>query len=265
MFFIKEGEVTVLINGSSVASLSSGEIFGEISLFYDVKRTATIRATKDNTMVGVLTRSRFEALLKSSQPYSHDLIYRLYNTLPERLRNLNDKYKTVINALDLIMDGEKKEIPATDPILRSNLKPKEDLVPTLSQEEAKGVLKEMKLFKKDELVFAEGEKGEGAYLILEGKVKVLTFSKDYEEIVLGELGRGEVFGEMALIDDKPRSASIVAITPCKVGFIDKKGFNEFIETRSDLAFRFMGFICLSLFKRILRLDSVYADIKRAFG
>lgn len=265
MFFIKEGEVTVFINGSSVASPSSGEIFGEISLFYDIKRTATIRAAKDKTKVGVLTRSGFEILLKNSQPYSHDLIYRLYNILPERLRHLNDKYRTVINALSLIIDDGEKEIPRVEHILQSDIKPKKDLIPTLTQEDAKTVFRELMLFKEDEIVFAKGDRGEGAYLILEGKVKAITFSKNYEEIVLGELGRDEIFGEMALIDDKPRSASIVTVTPCKVGFIDKKRFNEFIGTRSDLAFSFMAFICLSLFRRILGLDKIYADIKRAYG
>ncbi|MBW1861719.1 MAG: cyclic nucleotide-binding domain-containing protein [Deltaproteobacteria bacterium] len=265
MFFIQEGEVTVFINGSPVASLGSGEIFGEISLFYDVKRTATIKAAKDNTRVGILTRSGFEVLLKNSQPYSYDLIYRLYNILPERLRNLNDKYKTVINALNLIMDGNKKEIPGVDHIIQSEIKSKKELLSTLTQKETKSVFKELKIFNKDDLIFAEGDRGEGAYLILEGKVKAVTFSKDYEEIVLGELGKDEIFGEMALIDDRPRSASIVTVTPCKVGFVDKQEFNEFIETRSDLAFRFMAFICLSLFRRILRLDRIYADTKKAFG
>jgi len=99
---------------------------------------------------------------------------------------------------------------------------------------------------------------------VEGKVKAVTFSSDYKEIELGELDEGEVFGEMALIDNKPRSASILTVTPCKVAFIDNKAFNEFMESRSELAFRLMGFICLSLFWRILRLDKFYADIKKAF-
>ena len=264
MYFIKEGEVTVFINGFPVASLTPGEIFGEISLFYNVKRTASIKAAKDKTKIGILTRNGFETVLKGSQPYSYDLIYRLYNILPERLRNLNEKYKTVVSALNLIRSGDKMETMGFDHIMQKEIKPKKDLFPTITQEEARTVFRELKAFDRDQFIFAEGDRGDGAYLILEGKVKAVTFSKDYKEIILGELGSNEIFGEMALIDEKPRSASIVTITPCKVAFIARKEFNEFAENGSELAFRLMAFICLSLFRRILLLDQIYADMKKAF-
>ena len=115
------------------------------------------------------------------------------------------------------------------------------------------------------IIFAEGDPADGAYFIMKGKVRAVTFSKSYEEIVLGELGEGDIFGEMALIDDKPRSASIVTTTPCKVAYVEKKLFNQIIEIRNDLAFRLMAFICLSLFRRILSLDKGYADLKKKLG
>ena len=90
-------------------------------------------------------------------------------------------------------------------------------------------------------------------------------SAEDEKIVLGEFGRGEIFGEMALIDNKPRSASVVTITPCKCAFMEKKAFSKYIETRSDLAFRLKAFICLSLFERIIMLDQEYVDLKREIG
>jgi len=260
MCFIKEGGVTVSINSSPMASLMPGEIFGEISLFYNVARTATIKASVDKTKIGVLSRYGFEELLESSKPYAYDLIYRLYNILPERLRNLNDKYKTAMGALNLILE-DKREIPGRDS-LHFETRLGSDFFPTLTQKDAKSLFQEQRNFETDQPIFSEGDKADGAYYILEGNVKAVTFSKDHEEIILGKLGKDDIFGEMALIDDKPRSASIVTTTPCKVGFVDKKSFSEFTETRSDLAFRLMSFICLSLFKRILTLDKFYGDIKQ---
>ncbi|RLB83964.1 MAG: hypothetical protein DRH17_00345 [Deltaproteobacteria bacterium] len=262
MYFIKEGEVTVYIDRSSVASLGPGEIFGEISLFYNVNRSATIKAAKERTKVGVLTRNGLENLFKSGQSYAYDLTYRLYNILPERLRNLNDKYKAAIRALHLIFDGDEKKIPSLDHIQMETNREKSDFFPTLFQNEARRIYQEVKVFDAEQVIFAEGDKGDGAYFIMEGKVKVVALSSNFKEILLGELGEGEIFGEMALIDEKPRSASVVTITPCKMAFISKNTFNAFIETRSELAFRLMGFICLSLFRRILRLDSLYSDIKK---
>ena len=101
-----------------------------------------------------------------------------------------------------------------------------------------------------------------AYFIIEGRVKVVAASQGLKEVLLGELGEGEIFGEMALIDEKPRSASVVTLVPCRLAVIDKAAFNQFMEARSELAFRLMAFICLSLFRHILRLDRLYSDIKR---
>ncbi len=261
MYLIKEGEVNVFINSSHLAVLSPGEIFGEISLFYNVKRTATIKAAKNKTLLGILTREDFEALLKRSEPFTYDLIYRLYSILPDRLRNLNDKYKMAIDALKLIIDGEKVE-RSLFPYTMKEIKPELGLFDGLTQEEIREVFKDLKKYDRDQLIFAEGDVADGVYYIIEGRVKAVTFSSDYKEIELGELGEGEIFGEMALIDSKPRSASIITITPCKVAFINNKDFNKFMESQSELAFRLMGFICLSIFWRILKLDKIYADIKK---
>ncbi len=261
MYFVKEGEVTVFLNGSPMASLGSGEIFGEISLFYNVQRSATVKAAKQKTRIGVLTREGLENLFKNHQPYADDLIYRLYKILPKRLRNLNDKYKTAIPALHLFFDGYDKEIPSLDDIPTDTKQKEADFFPTLSEDEARSICEEVKAYDPDQVVFAEGDKGDAAYCIIEGRVKVVAESPDCKEILLAELGEGEIFGEMALIDDKPRSASIVTLTPCKAAYMSKHAFNEFIETRSETALRLMGFICLSLFRHILRLDRLYSGIK----
>ncbi|MFH1083769.1 MAG: cyclic nucleotide-binding domain-containing protein, partial [Pseudomonadota bacterium] len=264
MYYIKEGTAAVLLGDNLLATLKPGEIFGEISLFYNVARTATVKAAADLTEVGVLNRSGFEALLMGSQPHSYDLIYRLFSILPERLRNLNEKYRMAINALSLITKGRKVKMgggKGMDAILR----PKGNFFPTITSEETRLVFKETKSFAAGRIVIAEGDDADGAYLILEGKAKAVTSADGDEKIVLGEFDRGEIFGEMALIDNKPRSASVVTVTPCKCAFIEKGAFSRNIETRSNLSFRLMAFICLSLFKRIITLDKEYVDLKKQFG
>lgn len=263
MYLIKEGEANVFINDSPLAVLGPGEIFGEISLFYNVKRTATIKAAKDGTLLGILTREEFENLLKRSEPFTYDLIYRLYNILPDRLRNLNDKYRMAIDALKLIIDGEEVEKTLLSYAMKEK-RPELGFFHGLTPEESREIFKDLKEYDEGQLIFAEGDIADGAYYIVEGMVKAITFSSDYKEIELGEIAQGEVFGELALIDNKARSASVLTITPCKLAFIDNKAFNDFMESRSELSFRLMGFICLSIFWRILRLDKIYADIKKAF-
>jgi CRP-like cAMP-binding protein/sugar phosphate isomerase/epimerase len=264
MYLIKEGEVHVSVNGSPMAVLGPGEIFGEISLFYNVRRTATIKAISKRAVLGVLSRRGLDILLKNNQPYSYDLIYRLYSILPERMRNLNDKYKMAIDALNFILNGERKGTEAAAYGKMNHSMPDTDIFPRLTQEEARQVFKGEKSFGANELVFAEGDKADGVFYIMEGRLKAVTFSSDYEEILLGDLSKGEIFGEMSLIDGKPRSASILTITPCKMAYISSADYDNIIEECSELTFRLMSFICLSLFWRILKLDKAYADIKKAF-
>jgi hypothetical protein len=114
MFYLKRGEVSVHVNGAVVATLGPGEIFGEMSLFYNIKKSATVMAASEKVTVGVLTRKGLENLFTDRQPYANDLIFRLFNILPDRLRNLNDKYKTAIRSLHLIFEGDEKKMPYLD-------------------------------------------------------------------------------------------------------------------------------------------------------
>ncbi|OPY83694.1 MAG: cAMP-activated global transcriptional regulator CRP [Smithella sp. PtaU1.Bin162] len=264
MYYIRSGEVAVFLGENQLAALKPGEIFGEISLFYNVARTATIRAAADITEVGVLTRSGFETILQDSHPYSHDLIYRLYSILPDRLRNLNEKYRMAINALSLLTEGRERKMRIGEGV-DAILKPKENFFPTITGEEARLLFTETKFFDAGRTVITEGDFAEGAYLILEGKAKAVISSDGGEKIVLGEFDRGEIFGEMALIDNKPRSASVVTVTPCELAFMEKGAFGRIIEPLSSLSFRLMAFICLSIFRRIIALDKEYADLKKMLG
>ena len=259
MYFIKEGEVNIFIKGSSLGSLGPGEIFGEISLFYNVKRTATVKAARDKTKVGILNRKSFINLLRRSQPYSYDLIYRLYSILPERLRNLIDKYKASVDSIHLLFQGseENKGVIERIPL---DMGITTDLVPPLTQEEARMVFKTEREFDTDQVIFSEGDEGDRVYYLLEGSAKVISTSSTEKEIKYGELGQDEIFGEMAVLDNRPRSASVVTITPCRVAFVNKNDFIDFLETRSELAFRMMAYTSIGIFGRILRLDRVYTEI-----
>ncbi len=65
-----------------------------------------------------------------------------------------------------------------------------------------------------ETLFHQGDPGNNAlYIIKEGQVKVVTHTMDGEELILNQFGPGEFFGEMSLIDQEPRSAGAIALSP----------------------------------------------------
>ena len=65
----------------------------------------------------------------------------------------------------------------------------------------------------DEVIFSQGSMGAGMYIIIDGSVRIVI---EPSGSLLAELGEGEFFGEIALLDEAPRSATAVARTPCTV-------------------------------------------------
>ena len=61
------------------------------------------------------------------------------------------------------------------------------------------------------MVFFENEEGDFFFMILEGRIKVTILGDDGREIILSMLGPGDFFGEMALLDNEPRSATAIAV------------------------------------------------------
>ena len=64
--------------------------------------------------------------------------------------------------------------------------------------------------KKDEIIVGQEEPGTELYIVLQGRVRVALLSAEGEEYILNELGAGDFFGEISLIDAEPRSASVIA-------------------------------------------------------
>src|SRR5262249_53284550 len=69
-----------------------------------------------------------------------------------------------------------------------------------------------KLYVRGPVILTQGEPGDALFLIGTGQVKVAVFAEDGREVILSVIGGGGFFGEMALLDDEPRSAHVIAMT-----------------------------------------------------
>ena len=97
-----------------------------------------------------------------------------------------------------------------------------------------------------EYVFKEGERGDRAYIIQDGAVEIFQIREE-KEIVLGRLGKGGIFGEMALVDDKPRMANARSVGTSTVIIIPRRTFAEKMK-EADPFIRSL----LTLFVRTIR-------------
>ena len=83
-------------------------------------------------------------------------------------------------------------------------------------------------------VMASGDPTDSLYIVLSGRLKVLMSDADGKEVILSILGPGEFFGEMGLIDDSPRSASVTAIEPCELLSIAKRDFKKCLAENFEM-------------------------------
>lgn len=144
-----------------------------------------------------------------------------------------------------------RKIMAAVPILRP-----------LTAAEMEEVLSISRLLKvnRDATVIREGELGNSMYIIVSGRVRVLKEVKPGEQKTLATLGAGEVFGEMALIDRYPRSASVLTLTNSVLYQIDLDRFNELREQWRPAAFKILRQLAPVLCKRIRNIDRMTGDL-----
>jgi CRP-like cAMP-binding protein len=89
-------------------------------------------------------------------------------------------------------------------------------------------------FKKGEIIFAEGSCSDSVYIIEEGEVEIAHLKNDGSLHILGILKSNDIFGEMGLIDDMPRSATAKALTDCRISIINKSKFDTLIQQQPEL-------------------------------
>jgi CRP/FNR family cyclic AMP-dependent transcriptional regulator len=88
-------------------------------------------------------------------------------------------------------------------------------------------------------IMATGGPTDSLYIVLSGRLKVMMSDSDGKEVILSILGAGEFFGEMGLIDDEPRSASVVTIEPCELLQLAKRDFKKSLAENFEMAMAVM--------------------------
>jgi len=101
------------------------------------------------------------------------------------------------------------------------------------------------IFQPGQVIFREGDTSQEAFRILRGRVEISILA-DGKPVILAQLGEGDIFGEMAMVDERPRSASAQAldVTECEV--LTPENFNELVLSRPEVLIPYMA----SFFERL---------------
>jgi CRP/FNR family transcriptional regulator, cyclic AMP receptor protein len=84
-------------------------------------------------------------------------------------------------------------------------------------------------------LFRAGDEGDAMYLIERGKVRICVQATDGREMTLTELGRGDFFGEMALLDGQRRSADAIVAEDARLAVLSREHFLSFVRSSPDVA------------------------------
>lgn len=107
----------------------------------------------------------------------------------------------------------------------------------------------LRTYRKDTLLIEKGDEASTLYVILSGSVKVFSADENGKEITLNELGPGDLVGELALIEDSTRTASVITAEACRCVVLRKVSFIEFLHARPEGALRLLS----TLAERVRRL------------
>jgi CRP/FNR family transcriptional regulator/CRP/FNR family cyclic AMP-dependent transcriptional regulator len=111
-------------------------------------------------------------------------------------------------------------------------------------------------FRSGEVIFHRDDPGQVLYMIKEGKVKICIISPDGQEISLAVFGKGECFGEFALLDGLPRSADAIALEKVECYTLQRSDFHHAIMKNPKIAIQVLE----SLTKRLRNTDTMVEDL-----
>jgi CRP/FNR family cyclic AMP-dependent transcriptional regulator len=89
-------------------------------------------------------------------------------------------------------------------------------------------------YPKDTVVFFENEEGDFFFMIVEGRIKVTILGDDGREVILSILGAGDFFGEMALLDNEPRSATAIAVEDSELVSLHRHDFQSVLADNRSI-------------------------------
>ncbi|MCA1593644.1 MAG: DUF1003 domain-containing protein [Acidobacteria bacterium] len=102
------------------------------------------------------------------------------------------------------------------------------------------------------IIFSSGDVGDAMYLIEGGRVRIHLRDADGDEVTLAELSRGDFFGEMCLLDGKPRVASATVVKDARFAALSREQFLDFLRQHPDVSLKMMGAIT----ERLRRTDEL---------
>jgi len=122
-------------------------------------------------------------------------------------------------------------------------------------------LAQIKKVGKDVAIFHAGDPADAVFVVASGRVKVVITSSDGKEFILTVLGSGQVFGEMALLESAPRSASVVTLSAVELLAINRSDFQRLLDSNPRISHQLLAILSRRLRRANTKMESLaYMDV-----
>jgi CRP-like cAMP-binding protein len=210
MYLLVEGQVALSAKGKPLGAVKVGEIFGEMAAISDSPRSATAVARSECRVIALDDKQFYSALQKKPE-----FALMMLGVMIQRLR-------AMIAKLSGVPSAATKESRVFDKKLLASLQG--------------GLGDQARVrYEKGKVIMVAGQTGALMYIVLEGKVSI-----QIRGAVVEMVGPGGVFGEMALIDQSPRSANAVAETECQLLAINRNVFLSLVKSDPTFGISLLG-------------------------
>lgn len=204
-YIVESGVIKITSPDVTLSRLSAGESFGEMALLNNQPRSASAIAETDAHLIGI-SRTGFLHLMEK-QP---DLVEAFQTMMQKLMRRslLATAFNRLCGELDeSVIGGIESELV-------------------------------WETYAPGDILLKQGDEGQDALMIISGRVRA-TIENGEGKRVLGEVGGGSIVGEMSLLSEAPRSATITAIRETRVARMNRAVFSKIMHSHSDFALRLM--------------------------
>lgn len=256
-YIIRTGKIQMVkefnvVEEDTPSQLGNGDFFGVVSCMSSHPRIESSKVVTETSLIPI-HRDQFGELLQKITPIAMKIITSFSRKLrffdseitrltlkhsaeedPKHLFTIAEYYNAQgqINKAAYVYQQFIKHCPADANNSQAKVKLQQMNKPFEVPEVASSGLQ--KEFPADTMIFSEHEPGHDLYIIQQGKVKITKIINN-QEVLLAVLQPGDIFGEMALLENKPRSASAIAYGDAVLLAVNKQNFNSMVIAKPQLA------------------------------
>ena len=258
-YIIKEGRINLKkdfpVAGEKASEvIGPGDFFGVVSAMSQLPQIESALSLTPVVLIAV-SFTKFGELIQKNSP----LAMKIIRYFSKKLRQFDDKnpgtrpsavsspdnLNIIYNLAEYYINLDQKQAaiymlqsyikhsPGGEFVEAAKSKLNELGAKELSTDEAKGT---NRVFEKDQMVFCENEPGNDLYIVQRGKIRITKLINNVE-VQLNVMKPGDIFGEMALLENKPRSASASALEEAELLIINKQNFEIMTQKQPQLMTR----------------------------